>query len=237
MRPAGSAHKFPANILTKGLENKEGEWPAYVDINFVSSGRPWSISRFMVALGLERDGWVTRTSRAFFGDKGKKNYKGKIIESTGLPDIEKVNPDNGPSSDKHGRGTWQEKRWCHCQKSLSTFSGLFSPALHLSRVTEAMPSLKSGQILHVFNAHMPNKQHVAFPSGRVRRVSRNGSLADLSSCCSAYEKTSAGEKTRNRNHFRHLQCRHLYLSQSPQALFSIHGEKYVLLTHRSSKLL
>lgn len=117
------------------------------------------------------------------------------------------------------------------------FSGLFSPTLHLSRVTEAMPSLTSGQILHVFNAHMPNKQHVAFPSGHVRRASRNGSLADLSSCCSAYKKTSAGEKARNRNHFRHLQCGHLYLSQSPQALVSIPGEKYVLLTHRSSELL
>lgn len=118
-----------------------------------------------LSLGSGQDGWVTKTaglSLAFLGDKGRKNYKGKRIRSIGLPNIEKVNPDNSPSSDEHRGGTWQEKRWCYCQKSLSMLSGLFPPTVHHSGVTEVMPSLKSGQMLHVFNAHMPNKQHVAF---------------------------------------------------------------------------
>lgn len=31
---------------------------------------------------------------------------GKKSESIGLPNIEKVNPDDRPSSDEHGGGTW-----------------------------------------------------------------------------------------------------------------------------------
>lgn len=118
--------------MTKGFGNREGDWPQCVfretlEHFLVRGGRGKPLLWLLVGLG--QDYQYCRALPGLLWAKRRKNYKGKIIESTGLPNIEKVNPDNSPSSDEHRGGTWQEKRCCYCQKSLSVFSGLFFPAL------------------------------------------------------------------------------------------------------------
>lgn len=140
----------------------------------------------------------------------KEELYRKEIESTGLPNVEKVNLHNSPSSDEHGGGTWREKRWRYCYKSLFTFWRLLSPTLPLSWVTDVMPSLNSGQMFHAIHAHVPSTQHSAFLSHWPGGFPVNYSLSDLSCHCKAKHKQIHKRKqqkwwwwnTRSRNHFR-----------------------------------